>query len=81
MRVKMTKAMFSIKPTFVEMISAHTEEIRNHQKLIDKFKERAKRTNDYEERMVCYIEAHRNKEHQKGHIKVVEIYKYLKETL
>ena len=71
--------MFSIKPTFTEMIKAHKEEIDNHQRLIDGFLARADKVSG-EERTVCLIEAHRNREHQKGHIRMVNIYTYLNET-
>lgn len=72
--------MFSIKPTFAEMIKAHKEEIDNHQKLIDEFLKRADETKNKEERMVCLVEAHRNKDHQLGHRKMLFIYTYLNET-
>lgn len=76
----MTKAIYGIKKTFTEMVDLHEKEIANHQNLIDGFRKRALKTKDYEERLICLMEAHRNKEHQRGHKTIADIYRYLEET-
>ena len=76
----MTKAIYNIKKTFSGMVELHQKEIKNHQRLIDTFRKRANETDDYQERLVCLMEAHRNREHQKGHERMVDIYTYLDDT-
>ena len=78
--MQMTKAMYKIGNTFEEMIALHNKEIENHQVLIDRFREEANKTKNQEKMLVYLLEAHRNKEHQKGHIKMVSIYEYLRDT-
>jgi len=77
----MTKAIYNIKTTFREMVELHEKEVRNHQNLIEEFRSRAKEVENQQEILVYLLEAHRNREHQKDHEKMIEIYKYLQETL
>jgi hypothetical protein len=70
----MTKAMYNIGKTFAEMIVLHQKEVENHQNLIEQFT-KAKGTE--EENTIYALEALRNKEHQKGHNKMIAIYQML----
>ena len=77
----MTKAMYYIKTTFKEMVDLHQKEVNNHQKLIDSIKKAAEKEKNHEKKLVYLLEASRNREHQKSHEHMIDIYKYLKGTL
>ncbi len=77
----MTKAIYNIKKTFKGMAELHQKEVDNHQNLIDTFMKRSKVTEDHQERVICLLEAHRNREHQNGHKTMIIFYKYLEKSL
>ena len=81
MKRYMTKAIYKIEKTFKGMIELHQKEIANHGYLIKVFRERAAETTDHQEKMICLLESYRNRDHQKGHKTMVDIFKYLEKNV